>query len=202
MEFNLILLYSTFCFIGAILPGPTSFLALALGLQGNIRLVLLASIGAAIADFLIICAIGLGLNQLIIDFPIVFEIIKYLGFCYLLFIAFMIWKSDSTVRETNYEIKNIYNLPVKGFLTAISNPKVLVFFIAFLPQFINPQVDIMPQYILLGLTSSFIDIISMSIYGLLGIKLLHLFKSKRNMSILNKTSAICMGLIAIFLIAR
>lgn len=202
MEFNLILLYSTFCFIGAILPGPTSFLALALGLQGSIRLVLLASIGAAIADFLIICAVGLGLYKLITDFPIIFEIIKYLGFCYLLFIAVMIWKSDSTTSGTNYEIKSIYNLPIKGFLTAISNPKVLVFFIAFLPQFINPKIDIMTQYLVLGLISSSIDIISMSIYGLVGLKLLHLFKSKRNMAILNKSSAICMVLIAIILISR
>ncbi|MBI0422495.1 LysE family translocator [Acinetobacter sp. ACIN00229] len=202
MEFNLILLYSTFCFIGAILPGPTSFLALALGLQGNIRLVLLASIGAAIADFLIICAVGLGLNKLITDFPIVFEIIKYLGFCYLIFIAIMIWKSEPTIKEKNYEIESIYNLPIKGFLTAVSNPKVLVFFIAFLPQFINTKIDIMPQYLLLGLISSLIDIISMSVYGLLGVKLLHLFKSKRNMNILNKASAICMGIIAIFLIFR
>lgn len=202
MEFNLILLYSTFCFIGAILPGPTSFLALALGLQGNIRLVLLASIGAAIADFLIICAVGLGLNKLITDFPIVFEIIKYLGFCYLIFIAIMIWKSEPTIKEKNYEIESIYNLPIKGFLTAVSNPKVLVFFIAFLPQFINTKTDIMPQYLLLGLISSLIDIISMSVYGLLGVKLLHVFKSKRNMNILNKASAICMGIIAIFLIVR
>lgn len=202
MDYNLLILYSAFCFIGAILPGPTSFLALALGLRGNIRLVLLASVGAAIADFLIICAVGLGLKKIMTDYPILFEIIKYLGFGYLIFIAFMIWRASPTIKETNYEIESIYKLPVRGFLTAISNPKVLVFFIAFLPQFINPQLNVLVQYLTLGLVSSAIDIISMTIYGLLGIKLLHFLKSEKNMLLLNRVSAICMGIIAIVLIVR
>ena len=89
MELYTIILYSFFCFIGAILPGPTSLLALNLGLNNSIKAVFLASIGAAIADFLIICAIGFGLKQIIDDFPIIFEVIKTLGFFYLIFIAYM-----------------------------------------------------------------------------------------------------------------
>ena len=202
MELYTIILYSFFCFIGAILPGPTSLLALNLGLNNSIKAVFLASIGAAIADFLIICAIGFGLKQIIGDFPIIFEVIKTLGFFYLIFIAYMIWKSENSISEHKDDTHNIYRLPIKGFLTAISNPKVLVFFIAFLPQFIDPNLNISYQYIVLGIASSMIDIICMTIYGLLGVKLLYFFKDKTNLLYLNRISAICMASIAMFLIIR
>lgn len=202
MEFNTFLLYSFFCFIGAVLPGPTSLLALNLGLNKNIKAVLLASLGAATADFLIICAIGFGLKQIVDDLPIIFEIIKYIGFFYLIFIAYMIWNSDYIISENKDQINSIYRLPIKGFLTAISNPKVLVFFIAFLPQFINPKFNVSSQYLMLGMVSSVIDIIAMTLYGLLGIKLLSFLKNEKNLIYLNRVSAICMASIAIFLIVR
>lgn len=202
MDYDLVILYSAFCFLGAILPGPTSFLALSLGLKGKYRLIFFASLGAAIADFLIIFSIGLGFEKIITKYPVVFEIIRVSGFLYLLFIALMIWRSTSKITATEQIEFSISQLMLKGFLTSLSNPKVLVFFIAVLPQFVNIKYEILPQYIILGVISSIIDILSMGLYGVLTIRLLHILKDPKRIEFLNKFSAICMVLIAIFLIIR
>ncbi|RPI02594.1 MAG: LysE family translocator [Ignavibacteriae bacterium] len=99
---------------------------------------------------------SLGLSVILSKSIFLFDVIKYTGVIYLVYIGLktIISKSNPFIHQANFErfidYKQIYK---QGFLTNLFNPKVALFFLSFLPQFINPHVNNTPlPFLLLGLT--------------------------------------------------
>ena len=153
------------CFALAISPGPD-----------NIYLTTLTSMSGKIAGFSFLlglitgCLIhtiflAFGLNELLIRYDIFFEIIKYIGVFYLLYLSYETYKSEITnfYHEVNKdEIQNNFK---KGVLMNLLNPKVFLFFTLFFPNFIYSEtISFKFQIISLGLI--FI-IVTFSVFGLI-----------------------------------
>ena len=154
-----------------IMPGPTMLLALNNGAHGGKRIAACGIAGAALSDLILIAAVGCGLGALLIASEQLFTLVKWIGAAYLLYLAYALWRAPVGPIQTDTASEK----PLSGraaflrsLLVALSNPKGLLFFSAFLPQFIRPEGGIAAQYITLALVTALIDIALMSVYAVGG----------------------------------
>ena len=153
------------CFALAISPGPD-----------NIYLTTLTSMSGKIAGFSFLlglitgCLIhtiflAFGLNELLIRYDIFFEIIKYIGVFYLLYLSYETYKSEITnfyLEANKDEIQNNFK---KGVLMNLLNPKVFLFFTLFFPNFIYSE-TISFKFQILSLGLIFV-VITFIVFGLI-----------------------------------
>lgn len=112
---------------------------------------LVSAAGSALGLYLQAVVAAMGLTGLLAVLPEVYILVKYLGAAYLLYLAWRmigsdeIFRDDPTPAETSY--KWIF---FQGVLTNLTNPKAIVFFISFFPQFIDPAGSILAQSLVLA----------------------------------------------------
>lgn len=141
-------------------PGPDMLYVISQSIGHGRRFGLYAALGIGAGCFVHIFAVTVGLSSLIFKSSQVFTIIKYLGASYLIYIGIssFIKKQSLLIHQTyqsnGYSTKKAF---MQGFLTNVLNPKVALFFLAFLPQFINPTLNysIGLQMLFLGLIFNF-----------------------------------------------
>lgn len=113
-------------------------------------------------------AAGLGLSAILLSSALAFDVVKYLGAAYLIYLGIkkLLSKEES---NTNQEVKreSLSQIFWQGFVINILNPKTALFFFAFLPQFVNPQKgNVTLQNLLLGILFVILAFITDSIYAL------------------------------------
>lgn len=154
-----------------IMPGPTMLLALNNGAHGGKRIAACGIAGAALSDLILIAAVGCGLGALLIASEQLFTLVKWIGAAYLLYLAYALWRAPvGPIQTDTTSAKPLSGRAafLRSLLVALSNPKGLLFFSAFLPQFIRPEGGIAAQYITLALVTALIDIALMSVYAVGG----------------------------------
>ena len=151
-----------------IIPGPSVFYiltrCLAQGKQAGFISVLAASAGAIVH----VVAATIGLSAIIYTSALAFNILKILGACYLLYLGIRVLTNRSK-SLVNKEISRDSNQRVfkDGFVVTVLNPKLAVFFLAFLPQFITPESNyVNVQILLLGMVYVGLALITDSLYVL------------------------------------
>lgn len=133
-------------------PGPDMLFILSQVMGKNAKAGVMATLGVCLGYFVHSFFVVVGIAAIIISFPIIFETIKWLGICYLLYLAFNLIRS--ALNHKNIEIKQSQvNSPIRrGFITSLLNPKGMLIYFAILPQFINQHTSsIMGQGIVLSL---------------------------------------------------
>ncbi|QUJ68703.1 LysE family translocator [Photobacterium sp. GJ3] len=189
-----LLLYCIASFTVTIIPGPTMLLSLTNGISRNKTIVFYGILGAALSDAILISAAGLGLGALMAASESLFLVVKYCGVAYLLWLAYQLWRSVPSVDAyTSDTLKKAQvHSPAAAFrrslFAALSNPKGLLFFGAFLPQFLDLTQPVLMQYVLYATCTILIDIAVMLAYATAGFQAAK-YLSFRRLRFLNKTSA-------------
>ena len=120
-----------------LLPGTGVIYTLALGISGGFRAGLLAAFGCTLGIIPHILASVVGLAAVLHASALAFEVLRYVGVAYLLFIAWSLLKASSALDlGPNQPAERAPRIVRKGILTNIFNPKLSLFFLAFLPQFV------------------------------------------------------------------
>lgn len=175
-------------------PGPSMLLALNNGASHGMRVAAFGMAGAALSDLILIAAVGCGLGALLQASEQLFSLVKWLGALYLLYLG-------STVRPTGRAGRRRDHWPSLHQARAAAlasaparapRPEGLLFFSAFLPQFIRPGEPVAQQYLVLALTSAVIDCMIMAIYAFGGRHAMRRF-SARVMTWVNRS---CSGMLA------
>ena len=129
-------------------PGADMMFCLAQGARGGPRPALAASAGISAGSMVHVTAAGLGLGALVATHPGLFDWIRWIGVAYLVWLA---WKTLRTPHRTDDRP------PVRpsrafrdGLLVNLTNPKVILFILAFVPQFVDPARAVLPQFLILG----------------------------------------------------
>ncbi|PSH68049.1 amino acid transporter [Phyllobacterium brassicacearum] len=178
-----ILAFALVSFIGIATPGPTVLLALTNGSKFGIRTASYGMAGAVLSDFVLIGAVALGLGALLAASEFWFSVVKWIGVGYLTFLGIMLLRSKGTLDVVHTDV-SISTLPsarlvfLKSFFVAITNPKGYLFFSAFLPQFVVPELPQFPQYLALAVTFALIDLAVMFGYAILGSRAVRLLKKQ------------------------
>jgi threonine/homoserine/homoserine lactone efflux protein len=122
-----------------ITPGPDMAFLVATGVSQGRKPAFFASLGVTLAMFIHGIAAAVGLSAIIATFPIAFDVIRYAGAAYLVWLAVKSIQSKDTHHEAVPTIKSPLENFRRGFFTNLLNPKAILFEAVFLPQFTNPE---------------------------------------------------------------
>lgn len=133
-------LFSAFLLLTVILvlmPGPIVTLVLATSATRGVRAGLITVAGSTLGNALLITGIALGLSLVIQHAAVIFEWLRWIGAAYLIWLGIQAWRHAGAEAAVAPPRGHVYFR--RGFLAAITNPKTIAFFTAFLPQFIDPS---------------------------------------------------------------
>ncbi|MFB6320183.1 LysE family translocator [Saccharicrinis sp. FJH54] len=137
-------------------PGPDIIFTVTQGLSNGKRAGITTAMGLASGNLVHTSAAALGLSVLFKTSPVAFWILKIAGAVYLFYLAYMSIKHRNDSLNISGSVTKKDNLFWRGFLMNIMNPKVALFFIAFLPRFVDPDLGkVMLQFIVLGVIFAF-----------------------------------------------
>ena len=176
MELGLVLSFVGASIILSLMPGPDNIFVLTESLTKGQRNGIAISIGLSLGVLIHTIAAATGLSIIIQKSAMAFSVINYFGAAYLLYLAFNALKDKQPeihIDEASEESKTpFFNLIKKGFLMNVLNPKVSLFFIAFLPQFTTQGgINITVQMIILGLLFMLQALLVFSLISILSSKL-------------------------------
>ena len=167
MSPELYLAYLLACIVIIIVPGPTVTLIIANSLSHGTRAGLLNVAGTQLGIALMIALVGFGLASLIEALGWWFEVVRLAGAAYLIWLGIKLFRSTGSLGEARSAPLPRGGFFLQGFLVAIMNPKTLVFFGAFIPQFIDPAGDYARQVLIMGVTAIVVAAISDGLYAIL-----------------------------------
>jgi threonine/homoserine/homoserine lactone efflux protein len=150
-------------------PGPAVLYILARSVDQGRRAGLVSVCAIETGNLVHVLAATLGLSALLLSSAVAFTIVKYLGAAYLVYLGLRKIFSRRTVQATgNSQPQSLHRIFTQGVMVAALNPKTALFFVAFLPQFVDPsQGTIALQMLVLGCLFVMMAVISDSLYALL-----------------------------------
>lgn len=129
-------------------PGADMMFSLAQGLRGGARPAIAASAGSSLGAMVHVTLAGVGLGALVAQFPWLFGAIRWIGAGYLLWLAYKTLTTPLAAGDLPAA------RPSRAFRDAmivnLSNPKVILFILAFVPQFVTPTAPVLPQFLIFG----------------------------------------------------
>lgn len=129
-------------FVVVLIPGTGVLFTVATGLFNSRQASVFAAIGCTFGIVPSLLASVFGLAAIFHTSALVFQVVKYCGSAYLLYLAWCMWKTSSPLLLDEKQAKTkLRDIALKGFLINILNPKLSIFFLAFLPQFVSPQAE-------------------------------------------------------------
>ncbi len=134
-------------------PGPNSLLVLTHGALHGHRRTLFTVAGGAVGFVALIALSMLGIGALLKASVHALLVLKLLGGAYLIWLGIQLWRSPAIHLSSNAAVPHRArgsDMFRQGLLTAVSNPKALLFYGAFLPQFIDPARDLLTQFIVMA----------------------------------------------------
>lgn len=143
-------------------PGPNGLLALTHGAMHGRRKALFTIFGGALGFVVVIALCMFGIGALIKSSVHWLTALKWIGGLYLVWLGIQVWRSPAlpvTVGSVPLEAKG-WSLFRQGLLSATTNPKVLLFFSAFLPQFIDPHRSLVHQFVVVAATFAGTEILT------------------------------------------
>ncbi|MFL9676426.1 LysE family translocator [Pseudomonas marginalis] len=127
------------CLIVVLIPGTGVIFTVSTGLTAGKRASVFAALGCTAGILPHLLASVLGLSALLHTSALAFEVLKYAGVAYLLYLAYATWRDRSAFAMNDAPaVATACSLMLRGFLLNILNPKLTIFFLAFLPQFVAP----------------------------------------------------------------
>lgn len=142
-------------------PGPDMMFVIANAGRWGVRSGVVAALGVAVGEALHMTVAALGLASVFAANPFLYEVIRYAGAAYLLYLGFQVLRRrGGSATEVAVERSHLGGAFVRGMVTNVLNPKMALFSLAFLPQFIDPAKGaVVGQLLVLGATFVLLQII-------------------------------------------
>ena len=161
----------------AVTPGPGIFYVLTRSLKGGRNEGLASSFGTAIGGLGHVVAAAFGLSALLAASATAFLLVKYAGAAYLIYLGIRTLRQPDAIPHQTVELThNSRAAFLQGIVTEALNPKTALFFLAFIPQFVDHHHAVVPQFLILGTISVLLntsaDVVVACIAGPIG-RLLH-----------------------------
>ena len=154
-----------------LIPGPTIILVISYSLLRGRQAVIALVLGVGLGDLTAMSLSFLGVGVLLQTVASAFYLIKWLGAAYLIWLGIKMWRSASDFtaldkKNRSHAWREIFS---SAYITTALNPKSIIFFLAFIPQFIEPELPFTTQVVILGATFFVLAIISVLGYAALAI---------------------------------
>ena len=185
-------------FVYAISPGPGLFAVLAISTRFGPIPAIWVSIGHTVGDIIYVALAMLALNALaeVINESMLY--VKILGASYLIFIGYQQFRSKGISFEPSSKKSSVIELLIAGFVVGVTNPKTIIFYLSFLPIFIdlnnltlNTEVQVI---VAIGLTVFFV----LSLANILGVRLRSYIENPDSIRRINQVTGVTMILVGVF----
>ncbi|MCU9948925.1 LysE family translocator [Pseudomonas sp. PDM13] len=158
MHFDIWLLYLLTCCGISVVPGPNALLVLTHGALHGSRKTLFTISGGVLGFIAMIALCVLGLGALLKASMLWLTVLKVVGGVYLIWLGVNLWRAEPvTLSLGDLSNSNQWSLFRQGLLSAISNPKALLLFTAFITPFIDPQQNLLLQTLVMALTYAVVE---------------------------------------------
>ncbi|MEM9451340.1 MAG: LysE family translocator [Cyanobacteria bacterium P01_E01_bin.6] len=138
----------------AITPGPGILYVMTRTLKGGKREGVMSSFGTAVGGMVHVFAAAFGISVIFATSALAFNLVKYLGAAYLIYLGIKTLRSSgSLIDMTTLQSAGSQRAFLQGITVEVLNPKTALFFLAFIPQFINPEGIVFAQFLMLGTLS-------------------------------------------------
>ncbi|MBV8644442.1 MAG: LysE family translocator [Candidatus Eremiobacteraeota bacterium] len=184
--------FAVVAFAISLFPGPAVIAVVSTALRGGFRRSLAASAGVLVGDTVFVAAAALGLGALLVASHTVFLAVRWLGIAYLAYLGIRALLDRGTAFSLEADDGADRRAFRFGLTTQLANPKVVLFFSALLPQFIDPARPVAAQFVLLGATFVMCDVFVFAGYGALAHRARNLLRSKRASRITSRVTGVAM----------
>ncbi len=188
--------------IFAVTPGPGVFAVIAKSMTKGARASVSLSVGMVMSDIVYLVMACFGLAAIASAWEGVFLVIRYIGAAYLMYLGWRMWIAPVTTDSSavaQLESKGEVASFVQGFLISASNPKVILFYIAFLPTFMDLTVLSKVDIVIASVLAFSALMLGISLISVGASQARRLMTSERSMKTLNRTSGGIMASAGAFL---
>ncbi|WP_100915534.1 LysE family translocator [Pseudoalteromonas spongiae] len=194
MDFNALLIFVIACLAINLIPGSDVIYIVSNTMKGKMTTGLKAAMGLGVGYFAHTLAACLGLSAIILSSALAFTLVKVLGAAYLCYLGikslYAMWRGESQV-VLNDKSRTSDNVFLQGIIVSVLNPKVALFFLSFLPQFVDTSsADVAFQLLLLGGVFSLLATACNLLYAVLGSWLFKIANSARFTRVLDGISGV------------
>ncbi|WP_316804614.1 LysE family translocator [Pedobacter nototheniae] len=181
--------------IVVITPGVDTVMVLTRSISKGKTAGLYSALGVSLGLLVHTCAATFGLSQILSKSAMAFSIVKYLGAAYLIYLGYKSFTGKSEpveVKLAETKVTGMKQMFFTALLSDVLNPKIALFFLAFLPQFISStEINNPVPYLTLGIILFFVTLIWCSFLALAGSKAARLFNKNKNIeNWINRTSGV------------
>ncbi|MEZ8009801.1 MULTISPECIES: LysE family translocator [Vibrio] len=194
MEIWKLMLFIPACFALNMTPGPNNLLSMNNARCYGFQAAFVAGLGRTLAFSGMIALAASGLAVVLYTSETLFFLIKLFGAMYLLWIAFNLWRSQASPVADIERNKNWFGLVKQEFALAAGNPKAILIFTAFLPQFVDVTANVNTQFFILGSTFLVLEMLAISIYAAFGLYLRNWFSKPQMAKRFNKACSVFLAL--------
>ena len=194
MPFDTWLAFVVTATIILVIPGPTIIFVIGQSLAHGPKTCLPLAAGVILGDTVCIILSLVGLGTVLTLFSAAFTLIKLLGAAYLIYLGIAMIRSareagGEKAMATGYSPRTVFR---DIFVVNALNPKGIVFFSAFMPQFVDPGAGIIAQLLILGITFLGLAFVNVMGYSLLAGQMNRFFREARRMRIFRISGGLCM----------
>lgn len=189
MTVELFTAYVLACLVLLFIPGPTILLVVTYALTHGRESAMWTIAGVILGDAVAMAISLLGLGTLLMASGTLFVAVKTAGAFYLVYLGIKMWRKPTSLDAGAMRPSDTpRRMALDAFTVTVLNPKSGIFFIAFLPQFMNAEEALLPQALLLGGTFLSLAFVSVTLYALLASAARELLKSPSVAKTLNRVS--------------
>jgi homoserine/homoserine lactone efflux protein len=190
MEFTAWLTFFAASWAISISPGPGAIASMSAGLNHGFRYGYVTIIGLVLGIWTQLLVVGVGLGALVAASATAFTVVKWLGVGYLVWLGIQQWRAPArpmVAASDSTELVSQRSLILRAWMINVVNPKGTVFLLAVVPQFINLSAPLVPQYLTIGATLAFTDMVVMAGYTALASRVLGALKEPSHIRAMNRT---------------
>jgi homoserine/homoserine lactone efflux protein len=190
MEFTTWLTFFAASWAISISPGPGAIASMSAGLNHGFKYGYVTIIGLVLGIWTQLLVVGVGLGALVAASGTAFTVVKWLGVGYLVWLGIQQWRAPArpmVAASDSTELVSQRSLILKAWMINVVNPKGTVFLLAVVPQFINLSAPLVPQYLTIGATLAFTDMVVMAGYTALASRVLGALKEPSHIRAMNRT---------------
>jgi len=168
VELNTWLIYAAAAAGLSLTPGPNGLLALTHGALHGVRKTLFTIAGGALGFTSVIAVSLFGIGALLAAASELLVVLKWVGGAYLVWLGIGVWRSPAmgATQGPDQRVITRVNVFRQGLLASITNPKGILFFVAFLPQFLSEDIPLLTQFLVMAITFVGIEIITETVIAL------------------------------------
>jgi threonine/homoserine/homoserine lactone efflux protein len=203
LDTHLLLLFLAAATLLAVTPGPGLFYVLARTLSGGKREGVLSAIGTFAGGSMHVLAAALGLSAVLAASATAFSVVKYAGALYLVWLGFRMIQTRNVPMDEPAHAGDANHAFRQGMVTEVLNPKTALFFLSFLPQFVNAALGhVVMQFLLLGILSvslnSAADLLVVAFAAPIGARLRSSARFRRNQRVATGIGMVGLGAFVAF----